>query len=55
MSVDSPCVSLCQIGPDGYCLGCGRSLDEIRAWKGSSDDEKTEILSQLPARRSDPA
>lgn len=51
MSVESPCVSQCQIGPDGYCLGCGRSLDEIRGWKRSSDDERIAILEQLPNRR----
>lgn len=26
---DSPCVGVCQMDESGYCLGCGRSADEI--------------------------
>ena len=29
----SPCVGVCKMSPDsGLCLGCWRSLDEIRQW-----------------------
>ncbi|KAF0225986.1 MAG: hypothetical protein FD176_141 [Rhodospirillaceae bacterium] len=36
---------------DGYCIGCGRTIDEIRGWKRSSDNEKTEVLSRVAERQ----
>lgn len=32
----SPCVGICQLGPDGHCTGCRRSRDEIAAWQSMS-------------------
>ena len=29
MSQDSPCIGICEIDESGYCVGCGRSADEI--------------------------
>ena len=30
----SPCIDVCKfIGPNGWCLGCGRTKDETRKWK----------------------
>ncbi|MDY0014306.1 MAG: DUF1289 domain-containing protein [Rhodocyclaceae bacterium] len=29
MDDESPCIGVCQIDESGYCLGCGRSADEI--------------------------
>ena len=30
----SPCIDVCKfIGPNGWCLGCGRTRDETRKWK----------------------
>ena len=52
MSVESPCISVCQIDADGYCVGCGRTIDEIRGWKKSSDQEKHEVLGRVAERRS---
>lgn len=55
-SVPSPCILVCQLDPQsGYCLGCARSADEIREWMILSAEEKTAILSKLPARKTDPA
>ena len=28
MSGESPCIGICEIA-DGYCIGCGRSVDQI--------------------------
>ena len=29
----SPCISVCQIDPKtGWCIGCHRTIDEIRDW-----------------------
>ena len=30
----SPCIDVCKfIGPNGWCLGCGRTKDETKKWK----------------------
>lgn len=53
LSIESPCVSLCHIDPEtGMCEGCGRTLDEIRAWKLADDDQKSDILTRLDSRKS---
>jgi predicted Fe-S protein YdhL (DUF1289 family) len=48
----SPCVSVCQMDPmTGYCVGCLRTIDEIRDWIISTPDERNRILAQLPGRK----
>jgi len=30
----SPCIDICEFsGPNGWCLGCGRTRDECDRWK----------------------
>ncbi len=49
----SPCISVCQIEEaTGWCLGCRRSIDEIRDWMIMSPEERQRVLDALPARRS---
>lgn len=51
-SVPSPCISVCQMDSDNrYCLGCRRSIDEIREWPILSAEEKRAILALLAGRR----
>ena len=40
---------------DRYCRGCKRTLGEIARWGEMADAERTTVLAQLPARRSDVA
>ncbi|HVZ01288.1 MAG TPA: DUF1289 domain-containing protein [Dongiaceae bacterium] len=48
----SPCVSVCQMDPlTGYCVGCLRTIDEIRDWIISTPEERQKILDQLPGRK----
>ena len=52
-SVPSPCVSVCQMeDATGFCLGCRRTIDEIRDWIISTPEERQKILDALSARRS---
>ena len=47
----SPCVGVCQIDQaTGWCLGCGRTGNEIGRWLGMSDDERLELWGELPRR-----
>jgi predicted Fe-S protein YdhL (DUF1289 family) len=52
VSSTSPCNGACRIDQGSrLCVGCARTLDEIAAWRGASEDEKQRILAELPARR----
>ena len=49
--IDSPCTRVCCLDNNDICVGCFRSIKEIMAWSGASDDERREILKQCEARR----
>ena len=47
-SVPSPCQALCQVDQtQGLCLGCRRTLDEIRDWIIMSAKEKQDVWDRL--------
>ncbi len=51
-TIASPCISVCQIDDaTGCCIGCNRSMDEIRDWPILSAEEKTAVLARLAARK----
>ena len=48
----SPCIAVCQIEEaTGLCLGCRRTIDEIRDWIIMSPEERRRLLDALPLRR----
>jgi predicted Fe-S protein YdhL (DUF1289 family) len=48
----SPCVDVCTLDPArSVCTGCLRTIDEIVAWAGYSDDERRRIMKDLPNRK----
>ena len=48
----SPCISVCQIDDaTGLCLGCRRTIDEIRDWIIMSPEERQRLLDALATRR----
>ena len=49
---ESPCVMVCIVdSKSGYCLGCFRTMKEIRDWVESSNLEKELILDKVKERR----
>jgi len=47
----SPCVGVCTLDPAmGWCLGCGRTGDEIARWIGLDDAGRLAIWNELPER-----
>lgn len=44
--VQSPCTRHCGLNTDGICVGCGRTVREIRIWSNCNDEEKQEIVSK---------
>lgn len=54
MPVASPCIRICLMDPkDKYCMGCLRTLDEIRRWSAMPDSERTRINADLARRRAE--
>ena len=47
--VVSPCIKICTLQND-FCIGCGRTTQEIAEWTKASDKKKRDILERLPDR-----
>jgi len=49
-TVPSPCIAVCRLDDTRTtCLGCGRHVDEIRAWPRMSDAQKRAVWARLRA------
>ena len=43
----SPCIDICEFdGPQGWCLGCGRTLKECQKWKMMNSIQRKHIQNQ---------
>ena len=50
-TVPSPCISVCQMeDAAGLCLGCRRTVDEIRDWIIMTPEEKRAVLARIALR-----
>ena len=36
----SPCIKVCTHDDEGYCLGCLRTVDEVRGWRNRTEEEQ---------------
>ncbi|KKL96568.1 hypothetical protein LCGC14_1843180 [marine sediment metagenome] len=53
-SVPSPCVSLCLLDEtDTFCIGCLRTIDELRDWCIMTAEQKTKVLEEIEERKKD--
>jgi len=50
-TIPSPCIKVCRIADDGFCVGCKRTLDEVRDWMIMSDYEQRKLLYELKWRQ----
>jgi uncharacterized protein len=48
-AIPSPCINQCKLDDAETCIGCRRTLAEIRAWSQATDAEKTIIWQRLLA------
>ena len=49
--VRSPCTNICRIDTaTDWCVGCGRTLDEIARWGTTSDKDRDAVMASLPER-----
>ena len=44
--IESPCTRHCGLNTDGICVGCGRTVRELRIWSNCNDKEKQQIVSE---------
>jgi predicted Fe-S protein YdhL (DUF1289 family) len=55
MTVESPCIRLCQLDASGtLCLGCHRTLYEIATWSGMTDAQRQATLEAARHRAARP-
>ncbi|WP_343818998.1 DUF1289 domain-containing protein [Colwellia asteriadis] len=51
LEITSPCVGSCCLNECDICLGCFRHIEEIKAWRESSNEEKKTILKHCQERK----
>ena len=52
-AIATPCVKVCVVdGESGLCMGCYRQLNEVAQWSRFTDEERAQIMADLPTRRS---
>ncbi len=50
-AIETPCIKVCVVDPEtGFCIGCGRTRDEIGGWLGFGVEERKEIMAGLAGR-----
>jgi len=52
-NIKNPCIHVCTKDEKGICLGCYRSLEEIRAWYKYSDKQKLHVIEIAHKRRAE--
>ena len=51
-TIPSPCIAVCQVDiATNCCIGCFRSIDEIREWPIMTAEQKTEALARVAERK----
>lgn len=51
-TVPTPCIAVCRIDDmTGLCLGCYRSINEIRDWPILTAEERTAVLKEIAERK----
>lgn len=51
LDIESPCIKVCVVDPgSGFCIGCGRSREEIASWLDLSAEQRGRIMGALPQR-----
>ncbi|MEM6616786.1 MAG: DUF1289 domain-containing protein [Pseudomonadota bacterium] len=49
--MESPCVQICVIDDvSGFCIGCGRTRQEIAGWRSMTDDQRRDSMEGLADR-----
>lgn len=50
-NTQSPCIDVCRLDPtQRYCVGCGRTTDDLDRWMRMTDEERQEAVRQAERR-----
>jgi len=49
--VPSPCTRVCTLDDAGVCLGCKRTVDEIKVWRSLDSNAKRALLKVIEQRK----
>lgn len=50
--IQSPCIGVCAVDENsGFCQGCYRTLDEIKAWWDMDKETQKNLLTTLEERQ----
>jgi uncharacterized protein len=50
-AIETPCVKVCVVDAEtGFCIGCGRTRQEIGDWLALSPGERQQVMAALPER-----
>jgi uncharacterized protein len=53
--VPSPCVSVCRMDAlREFCVGCSRTLEELRQWRSMDNDDKKIVWARIAQRITKP-
>lgn len=49
--IETPCVKICVLDPEtGFCIGCGRTRDEIAGWLTMTAEDRHQVMARLDER-----
>jgi len=47
----TPCVRICKLNEEGtFCIGCGRTLNDLKRWARLSNEERQKRTQEAAAR-----
>ena len=49
--IQSPCIKVCEMTPQGLCSGCLRTRNEIALWGTMSPEQRQFIMQNLESRQ----
>lgn len=50
-AIETPCIKVCVLDPrSGFCIGCGRTGEEIGAWSVLAPEQRRDVMQALPDR-----
>jgi len=50
-ATSSPCIGVCALDDNGYCIGCWRSMDEISRWLSLSEQQRSVLVDTILPQR----
>lgn len=52
--IQSPCIGVCAMSDaTGLCLGCYRTIEEIREWWGMTSAQRSQVMELLEQRQAE--